>query len=349
MQLKKNILALSSCMLILTAAVAQPVTGSWQGRISFPGIGLAGNYRMELKLVRNGDSLSGVSYYYTGRNRYYRIPVKGYFNPYDGSVYWQHVKGMAQDEAGRRTDTPIPENVGFATDFNCPGEGIMKLDGEAEVTAVSGKTKNISVHLTKTENPEFPDEYNDREEGFAMTPDAQPAAVPVKVVNPGAPEAKKREAVALRLPVRKDPPIPPPQKKPVEQPVKTMATPPPTIAELFTARKKILVTEIPLAGDTVELNFYDHAEIDGDSISIFLGNRLIEKNILLKASPHTLKIATKDLEDTNELTMVAENLGRIPPNTSLLIAYVNGIRYEARLESTESTSAMIRFYRPLSK
>jgi hypothetical protein len=124
---------------------------------------------------------------------------------------------------------------------------------------------------------------------------------------------------------------------------------PPTITELFTVRKKILVTEIPLAGDTIELNFYDHAEIDGDSISIFLGNRLIEKNILLKASPYTLKIATKDLEDTNELTMVAENLGRIPPNTSLLIAYINGVRYEARLESTESTSAMVRFYRPMSK
>jgi hypothetical protein len=349
MQVKSIIIALSSFMLMLTGSVAQPVTGSWQGRISFPGIGLAGNYRMELKLVRNGDSLSGISYYYTGRNKYYRIPVKGYFNPYDGSVYWQHMDGLAEDETGRRTDTPIPQNVGFATDFNCPGEGIMKLDGEAEVTAGSGKTKNIPVHLTKTDDPEFPDESDDRMEDFAKIPDAGPASKPVKTADPSAPESKKREPITLRLPTRKDPPRPAPQQVPINKPLETKEITPPTITELFTVRKKILVTEIPLAGDTIELNFYDHAEIDGDSISIFLGNRLIEKNILLKASPYTLKIATKDLEDTNELTMVAENLGRIPPNTSLLIAYINGVRYEARLESTESTSAMVRFYRPMSK
>jgi len=44
--------------------------------------------------------------------------------------------------------------------------------------------------------------------------------------------------------------------------------------------------------------------------------------------------------------MVAENLGSIPPNTSLMIAWCNGQRYEARLESTENTSAMIRFVKP---
>jgi hypothetical protein len=225
----------------------------------------------------------------------------------------------------------------------------MKLDGEAEVTAGSGKTKNIPVHLTKTDDPEFPDESDDRMEDFAKIPDAGPASKPVKTADPSAPESKKREPITLRLPTRKDPPRPAPQQVPINKPLETKEITPPTITELFTVRKKILVTEIPLAGDTIELNFYDHAEIDGDSISIFLGNRLIEKNILLKASPYTLKIATKDLEDTNELTMVAENLGRIPPNTSLLIAYINGVRYEARLESTESTSAMVRFYRPMSK
>ena len=43
--------------------------------------------------------------------------------------------------------------------------------------------------------------------------------------------------------------------------------------------------------------------------------------------------------------MVAENLGSIPPNTSLMIAMVDGKRYEARLASTENSSAVIRFVR----
>ena len=41
-------------------------------------------------------------------------------------------------------------------------------------------------------------------------------------------------------------------------------------------------------------------------------------------------------------TMVAENLGTIPPNTSYMIAEVAGKRYEARLASTENSSALIR-------
>jgi hypothetical protein len=77
-----------------------------------------------------------------------------------------------------------------------------------------------------------------------------------------------------------------------------------------------------------------------------MGNRLVRDHILLKASPFTLKFAVKDLEDETELTMVAENLGSIPPNTSLMIAYIGGVRHEARLESTENSSAMIRFVKP---
>jgi hypothetical protein len=41
--------------------------------------------------------------------------------------------------------------------------------------------------------------------------------------------------------------------------------------------------------------------------------------------------------------MVAENLGSVPPNTSYMVALVGKERYEARLASTEGSSAMIRF------
>jgi len=39
---------------------------------------------------------------------------------------------------------------------------------------------------------------------------------------------------------------------------------------------------------------------------------------------------------------VAENLGSIPPNTSYMVATVSGKMYEARLESTEGSSAVVR-------
>ena len=100
--------------------------------------------------------------------------------------------------------------------------------------------------------------------------------------------------------------------------------------------------EIPVKGDSIELRFYDNAEIDGDSISLFLNDKLIFEHIRLLGSAYRIKIAVNDLKDNNDLIMVAENLGSIPPNTSYMVAIVGDQRYDARLESTEGSSALIR-------
>ena len=108
----------------------------------------------------------------------------------------------------------------------------------------------------------------------------------------------------------------------------------------------MIAAEIPLTGDSIELRFYDNAEIDGDSISLFLNNKLIFQHIRLTAVAYSIKLPVNDLNETNELVMVAENLGEIPPNTSYMLAIVNDKRYEAMLKSTEETSAVIRLIKP---
>ena len=45
----------------------------------------------------------------------------------------------------------------------------------------------------------------------------------------------------------------------------------------------------------------------------------------------------------HELVMVADNLGRIPPNTSLMIVEAGEKRYDVRISSTEQKNAVIRF------
>ena len=114
----------------------------------------------------------------------------------------------------------------------------------------------------------------------------------------------------------------------------------------FIERKKTLTTELPLLGDTIELHFYDNAEIDGDSISLFMNNRLVFEHVKLSDKPHIVKFAVTELSESNELVMVAENLGSIPPNTSLMVAIVGDKRYEARLFANEQSSAMVRIMRP---
>jgi len=164
---------------------------------------------------------------------------------------------------------------------------------------------------------------------------------------------------------------PPPVTKPVEKPPTAAAPPvsppgkvatgnaaPPEVAKpaapvqsnaiietAFTVRKRVIQTQIPVVGDSVELRFYDNAEVDGDSISLFLNGKIIFQHIKLDVRPYTIRLAVTDLPAESELTMVAENLGAIPPNTAYMEAIVQGVRYTARLESTEISSGVIRLYK----
>jgi hypothetical protein len=310
----KSLLLLAFLQLISVMGYAQPLTGVWQGKINKQ-TGLLPKYdNLELKLVRNGDSLSGSAYYYTSKDAYSRFQIRGFVNPYDGTVTWWDETFIESKNQGNNKQTT--STLLFVTDFNCPGEGIMKLDGEAEKNNDKSQ-KKIPVHLVKVDEPLFADEWDYVLEHFS-TVGNDPALI---------------DSIEKSLTVKSPEP-----SKPVTKPALT-------IEEMFVSRKKVLVTEIPISGDSIELRFYDHAEIDGDSISLFLNNKLLQKNILLKATPYILKIPVNELGENNELIMVAENLGSIPPNTSLMIAYINDIRYEARLESTENSSAMIRFFK----
>lgn len=118
------------------------------------------------------------------------------------------------------------------------------------------------------------------------------------------------------------------------------------IEEKFSSRKNVLQTVIPITAKTIELRFYDNAQVDGDSIAVFLNGKLLHKNIRLTDQPYTILINADDLSSDNELVMVAENLGSIPPNTSYMVAIVGDKRYEARLYANEQTSALIRIIQP---
>jgi hypothetical protein len=107
------------------------------------------------------------------------------------------------------------------------------------------------------------------------------------------------------------------------------------------------IPEVEVDTGTIQLDFYDNGEIDDDTISVFVNQKLILSKERLSIKPSTTHIKI-DLENTfQEIEMVAENLGRIPPNTALLIVTAGTRRYRLYLTSTEQKSAMVRFiYEP---
>jgi hypothetical protein len=304
------------------------ITGVWKGKIN--------RQKVEVKIIQDGDSLRGTSYYYESPSHYRRYSIRGYFNTQSNEAVWWDDQLLEEKSGKINLTSPGRNPMLSSADFNCPGGGKMMLDGKA------GKKEdnelNGEVHLDKTGGPLFQDEWdyvienyltggNDPDLIDSISTVAIDRTPDIPVTRTEAPVIRESETITV-------------PRKPVE-PV-TRPVPSQSIEEKFVARKKILVTEIPLTGDSIELRFYDNAEIDGDSISLFLNERLIFKHIRLTGSAYTIKLPVTELNETNELIMVAENLGSIPPNTSYMVAVVGENRYEARLESTEGSSAMIR-------
>lgn len=108
------------------------------------------------------------------------------------------------------------------------------------------------------------------------------------------------------------------------------------------SREKEVVETIVIDSPTVKIELYDNAEIDDDTVSVFLNNTLLMHKKRLTDRPLTFSFnAFPNTE--YELMMYAENLGRIPPNTSLMIITAGKKRYEVRLSSSEQKSAVVRF------
>ena len=103
------------------------------------------------------------------------------------------------------------------------------------------------------------------------------------------------------------------------------------------------IKEIKVDTGNIRLDFYDNAVIDGDSISVLLNNKPIVSNQLLSSNPIRLEIKIDLDHKEQEIIMVAENMGTIPPNTALLIITAGVKRYQLYLTSTDKKNATVRF------
>lgn len=336
----------SLALLVTCILHAQQITGVWKGKID--------KKKVEIKIIQKGDSLTGTSYYYLSPSTYRRYSIKGYFDEKNNSVVWWDDQ-LLEEKTGKGI-AGAPGKLPFLSvaDFNCPGGGEMFLDGNA---ALKEDRENIKgpVDLQKTGSTNFPDEWDFIIDNYLVgtnDPDLiDSVAMMAGIITKPAPMKKppvktNTDMVFIPATVKKTTPKEVRVITKSNEEDKTIANISPlTITEKLIKRQRVLSTEIPLTGDSVELRFYDNAEIDGDSISLFLNDRLLFEHIRLLGTAYIIKLAVKDMNLTNELVMVAENLGSIPPNTSYMVCLVGDKRYEANLTSTEGSSAMIRFFK----
>ena len=93
--------------------------------------------------------------------------------------------------------------------------------------------------------------------------------------------------------------------------------------------------------DSLQIILYDNGEVDGDTIALFDNRQLIARNQLLTDQPIKLTLAIDTL--VHEISMYAQNLGRIPPNTALCIFMAGNQRYELILTSSLERNGTLKF------
>ncbi len=183
-------------------------------------------------------------------------------------------------------------------------------------------------------------------------PDKKDTSGAITKTNPGTRPVIINQPPARKTPVKTEIVVAPKKdsvKKVAPPPVITKTTtekiPPPQILK---TRSNELFKTFTVKDPEVVVKIYDNGEIDDDTISVYLDNKLVLSQKRLTASPLTLKFTISDDDSDHELIMVAENLGRIPPNTSLMIVESGSQRFDVRITSNEQKNAMVRFkYQPL--
>lgn len=112
---------------------------------------------------------------------------------------------------------------------------------------------------------------------------------------------------------------------------------------ILTTRENALVRKFQTDAGEIKINVYDNGEIDGDTVSIYHNNELVRSHMRLSQKPITITFGVNASAPYHEVIMVADNLGSIPPNTSVMIITTPVTRYQVFISSNEQKNAKVVF------
>ncbi len=110
------------------------------------------------------------------------------------------------------------------------------------------------------------------------------------------------------------------------------------IAKNYSQREDIIADTILVPSENVSIELYDNAETDGDSVSVYVDNRPVLLQKLLSAKPIIANLRlTKGKQ--YKISLFADNMGKIPPNTALMVIIAGSFRKYVFLSADYNTNA----------
>jgi hypothetical protein len=126
----------------------------------------------------------------------------------------------------------------------------------------------------------------------------------------------------------------------------TQAAPIKINAAAFVMERKTVAPQIvSFKSDSLQLALYDNGEIDGDTVSVLLNGEILMTKQGLKASAIKKTIYVQPGTEEVTLVLYAENLGKYPPNTGLLVVHDGEDTYQIRFSADLQQNAAVVFKR----
>ena len=117
-------------------------------------------------------------------------------------------------------------------------------------------------------------------------------------------------------------------------------------AAAYVAERKVAAPQVlEFKSDSLVIKLYDNGEIDGDTVSVLLNGEILLAKQGLKASAIRKTIYIQPGQDEVNLVLYAENLGKYPPNTGLLIVNDGETTHQLRFSADLQQNASVIFRR----
>jgi len=292
------------------------------------------NYEVQINQLSN-KALRGVTYSYHQTTFYGKALLKGVYNPATKNIIFKE-------------DTLVEMRAGFGTSaclFTC----YLDYHKEGNVESLQGSFTSVkitdggdcgggTVYLERVPESDFhKEDFLLKKRPTPVKPSSPAQSQPTQkhkspaITQRPAPLKKDTSELSIRKPITK-----PPVAEDSIPPAKPVPTPP-----AITSRENSLVKRIITNSPDIKIDLYDNGDIDGDTVTVYHNNAVVAYKKLLSKDPITVHVSATPKDNVHEFIMYADNLGKIPPNTALMVITTGGKRYELSITSSLQKNAKV--------
>ena len=327
-------------------AQSQNITGRWQGLFR------ESEEYLQVNIKQNGKELCGFTYDYLTNNRdsYCIAHCVGY---YDKGVVTLRGTGFISSSGNHLLMTFSFIDVKLVNGTltmrgrvslrrNNYGDDLTDIKNEIiTLRRVSTKPQNVPGTTKPCFTGRASDQISNQPETRPEEPKPAPPKPQPQKLEPTKPQPKKPE------PKKPEPkPVKPPAvvKEPEPKAIETVIVP---LPDRIQQRSQVEFKRLKVNVKDIELKLYDNGEVDGDIVSVFYNGKLLVDKQTLSTTALKINLRLDENVKVHTITLFAENLGSIPPNTALIVVTAGKKRYELRSSADLSKNAVLVFeYEP---